>query len=269
MQRGCSGIENSRLKADRFPSLVGAYCVILIRLGGAVFPLQTVILKRELYFSEALLVAVLFAEYCGIIAGVFLDTEGLDDTHSGSSQGVLLFCVGNLLTALASTALILLFARALVGIGRAKTEKTALLYAVGTDASRLVPGLAWHNAITAVSTVLSPLFAAFLLAVRGARAISFLMAAFGGILLLLFAFFPSKREKKRAVLKDACLGARNFFAVYGSASLPFLLFRGAWELSVVGVGISVLAMSENLLISGLSMSLLQLSVWLCRAAIFF
>ena len=262
-------MEKSISKGGAYLSLTSILCVALVRFGSGVFPLQAMLFKQELSFSYAALAGILFAEPFGIIIGLSGASKLPDNTHCKLLQGVLIFLCGNLLTALSSNAWGFFFARTLIGLAQFLMGNTVLADAVGKSPPQLVTVLAWHRVTAVVFLVLSPLVGGLLIAGRGAREVSYMLVFLGFFLFLLVASFPLKCSKNTPVTGDISLKRFASATARRPAPLLALFLCGVRELLVIGAGVFVLALSGNLFVAGLTMTLLRLSFWLSKAAISF
>lgn len=262
-------MEKSISKGGAHLSLTSILCVALVRFGSGVFPLQAMLFKQELSFSYTALAGILFAEPFGIIIGLSGASKLPDNTHRKLLQGVLIFLCGNLLTALSSNAWGLFFARILIGLAQFLMGNTVLADTVGKSPPQLVTVLAWHRVTAFAFSVLSPLVGAALIAGRGVCEVSYMMVLWGVFLFLLVASFPLKCNKNAPVTGDIVLERLTLATVFRPVPLLVLFLCGVRELLVIGTGVFVLALSGNLFIAGLTMTLLRLSFWLSKAAISF
>ncbi len=255
-------MERITAKQGRCSSPISLLSLALMRFSGGMLPLQMVMIQQELSLSYRILAWLLLAEFVGLVLG----SCWVAYTHVNLIQWWLLFLGGNLLTGLARRAVGMLLARLLIGAGRFQIESAAFTDTVGKNLPQMVAKLAEYRLVSVISTVVAPVLGAVLLVRRGVRDTAYIMAVIAFVFLLFIPLLSQKVRKTQPIWRDIACKGFNPDGLLWPLSLLVLFFYGIGIVAVAVIGISFLALSGDLLLSGAIMSILQLCLLFCQAA---
>ncbi len=248
-------------------SLLGVLLIGLAELGGGIFLPQALLLQRELSLSYTQVIWLLFAEICGVALG-FLRSAGAGTcTRAALAWGLSHFFFGNLLIGLSRELVGLLLGGFFVGLGCFQIKRSVLAEVVGKAPSSAISMLAVCRLTIVLTSVSAPLFGALFLQTRGVREGAYLLSFFAALLFLFSVFILPKSRKTHPVLGDISPKPPAIEGALTPFSLCFFLFGGVLELFRTATGVFLFAISGNLFLSALVLSLLKIGFGLCKVAI--
>ena len=172
---------------------------------------------------------------CAPILGKLVDIFGRRRTLL---LGIIIFTIGNVLSALASSLIFLLLARFVVGIGTAAIAPTVMSYIVTEfPPEQIAKGFSLYMLLSSAAVVFGPALGGLILDASGWRSLMWVSSVICGIFLLLCFFTLPKENFVRKPLENfdfqgaflviACfsflLCIPSFGQNFGWTSVPFLL----------------------------------------------
>lgn len=256
------------LKSGAAPLPIAMLCAVLARLGGGVYPLQMLLLQRIYGFSYGALGVVLFSGLCGGVLAWLLGADAPSGAHRSPLFGVLLFLLGNISIAFSSTAAGVAAGGSMLGAGGFLMEKAVLLGVPQAHGVRFVKAISAYRLVATLATVFTPLLGALILLRRGVRGSALLLGFLAVVLLLFLSLLPLEFSRPYAASGRTSLEECSFSGLFRPLPVLAFLMPAAVNFMAIAVAFTVFLASDNLLLSGVVMSLLRLTAWLLKMAVF-